>query len=111
MVRCKRYCRGIKLYSAFYSACKKADEQGRIDRVLPNYSVTSYESVSGDTKIYVFRAKKKKGIKAYLTDRSKAYIQQKILGCILFALGIIAIPFVGLECIIICLMGLARIIY
>lgn len=79
--------------------------------MLPNYSVTSYESVSGDTKIYVFRAKKKNKIKAFLTDRSKAYIQQKILGCILFALGIIAIPFVGLECIIICLMGLVRIIY
>lgn len=79
--------------------------------MLPNYSVTSYESVNEDTNIYVFRTKKKNRIKSYLTDRNKAYIQQKILGCLLFGLGIIAIPLVGLECIIICLMGLARIIY
>lgn len=79
--------------------------------MLPNYSVTCYESVNEDTNIYVFRTKKKNRIKSYLTDRNKAYIQQKILGCLLFGLGIIAIPLVGLECIIICLMGLARIIY
>lgn len=77
----------------------------------PNYSVVSYESPNGNTKIYVFRAKKKNKFKAYLTDRSKAYAQQKFLGCILFILGLIAIPLVGLECIVICLMGVARIIY
>lgn len=79
--------------------------------MLPNYSVTSYESVSGNTKVYVFRAKEKKRIKGCLTDRNKEYVQQKILGCLLFVLGLISIPLVGLECIVICLMGLARIIY
>lgn len=79
--------------------------------MLPNYSVTSYEPVSGNTKVYVFRAKKKNKIKAYLTDRNKEHTQQKILGCVLFILGLVAIPLVGLECIIICLMGLTRIIY
>lgn len=78
---------------------------------MTNYSITSYESASGNTKIYVYREKNKKRIKPYLTDRSKAYAQQKFLGCILFALGLIAIPLVGLECIVICLMGLVRIIY
>lgn len=79
--------------------------------MLPNYSITSYELASGNTKIYVFRVKKKNKIKAYLTDRNKEYAQQKILGCVLFILGLIAIPLVGLECIVICLMGLTRIIY
>lgn len=79
--------------------------------MLPNYSITSYESTSGNTKIYVFRAKKKKRIKEYLIDRNKEYTQQKILGCVLFILGLITIPLVGLECIVICLMGIARIIY
>lgn len=79
--------------------------------MLPNYSVTSYESVSGNTKVYVFRTKKKNKIKEYLTDRNKEYTQQKILGCVLFILGLVAIPLVGLECIVICLMGLTRIIY
>lgn len=79
--------------------------------MLPNYSVTSYESISGNTKVYVFRTKKKNRIKTYLTDRGKEYVQQKILGCLLFVIGLIAIPLVGLECIVICLMGLARIIY
>lgn len=88
----------------------KQKNKGRSIKMLPNYSITSYESVSGDTKIYVFRTKKKNRIKPYLTDR-KEYVQQKILGCLLFVLGLIAIPLVGLECIVICLMGIARIIY
>lgn len=79
--------------------------------MLPNYSVTSYESPNGNIKIYVFRAKKKNKIKVYLTDRTKECIQQDILGCLLFVLGLITIPLVGPECIVICLMGLARIIY
>lgn len=79
--------------------------------MLPNYSITSYESTSVGTNIYVFRAKKKNKIKTYLTDRSKEYIQQKLLGLLLFMMGCIAIPLVGLECIVICLMGIARIIY
>lgn len=79
--------------------------------MLPNYSITSYVSVSGNTKVYVFRTKKNNRIKPYLTDRNKEHVQQKILGCLLFVLGLIAIPLVGLECIFICLMGIARIIY
>lgn len=67
--------------------------------MLPNYSIATYESVE-NTKS-----------KAYLTDKNKEHVQQKILGCLLFVLGLIAIPLVGLECIVICLMGLARIIY
>lgn len=89
----------------------KQKNKGRLIKMSPNYSITSYESVSGDTKIYVFRTKKKNRIKPYLTDRNKEYVQQKILGCLLFLLGLITIPLVGLECIVICLMGIARIIY
>lgn len=83
--------------------------------MLPIYRITNYEMPNGGTKIYVFRPKKNKNllsrIKAYLTDISKAHIQQRILGCLLFLIGSVAIPFVGLECIFICFLGIARIVY